>query len=134
MPVFHRAYMEGGIPRRRVSSAAISPVVRTQYASALRHMEAEWDGVAISDSFLTAYVNGLRGRGKSAAYYESALGRMWEALGTEPTTDALLTEHVATTLGVGQTVASAAFHISAAIWPAKRNGLHSPNSSLTIAH
>ena len=69
----------------------------------------------------------------SQAAYESALGRMRKALGAEPATDALLAEYVAKALGVGQTAASAAFHVSAAVWWAKRNGRETPKGPLTKA-
>ena len=186
MRLFRKARREGGIPRRRGGSAAISPAARAQYESALRRMEAERDGASMTDAFLAGYVNGLRARGKSAgsgqlaataagweakrrglaspvgpltkaalkefrradstrarrsggvsqatqAAYESALGRMRQALGAEPATDALLAEYVAKSLGAGRSVASVMFHVSAAVWWAKRNGRGTPKGPLTEA-
>ena len=67
------------------------------------------------------------------ASYESALGRMREAMGAEPATDALLAEYVAKSLGAGKSVASAMLHVNAAVWWAKRNGRGTPKGPLTKA-
>ena len=54
-------------------------------------------------------------------------------LGAAPTTDALLAKFVAKVLGAGRSAGSAAFHVTAAVWWAKRHGRGTPKGPLTEA-
>ena len=65
--------------------------------------------------------------------YESAVERMRAELGAEPTTDALLAKFVAKALGAGRSAGSAAFHVTAAVWWAKRHKFGTPKGPLTEA-
>ena len=67
------------------------------------------------------------------AAYESAVERMRDDLGAEPTTDALLAKFVAKALGAGRSTGLAAFHVPAAVWWAKQHGRETPRGPLTEA-
>ena len=65
--------------------------------------------------------------------YESAVERMRAELGAEPTTAALLAKFVSKALGAGRSIGSAAFHVTAAVWWAKRHGRGTPKGPFTEA-